>query len=220
MILRIIRRILLAIMFVAAWCEDRLVKWNRPTSEGSNVDKAKVIEFLKKNWKWIIALIFATGGGFQFGRIHVQKGEKLEVYIIIPEDFPDVFGAPPAKAAGETFSPHAMSALRRAVNFERDGRRLRDTPDGQKLFAVLQRLHNDPLCLPDIEEAVKTTQLDPLTLSIIAKIVLKVAVVYLERRAPRTESEWDDRLLALLKLFSDQPATINAAHAAIVKRGP
>lgn len=29
MILRIIRRILLAIMFVAAWCEDRLAKLNR-----------------------------------------------------------------------------------------------------------------------------------------------------------------------------------------------
>lgn len=221
MILCIIRRILLAIMFVAAWCEDQLAKLNRPTSEGSNVERTKVIDFLRKNWKWIIALIFATGGGFQFGRIHVQKGEKLEVYIIIPEDFPDIFGAPPAaKAAGETFSPHAMSALRRAVNYERDGRRLRDTEDGRKLFAVLQRLHNDPLCLPDVEEAVKTTQLDPLTLSIIAKIALKVAVVYLERRAPRTESEWDDRLLALLKLFADRPETINAAHAAVIRRGP
>lgn len=221
MIVRIVRRLLIAIAFAALWTEDQLRKLNRPTSEGSNVERTKVIEFLRKNWKWIIALIFATGGGFQFGRIHVQKGEKLEVYIIIPEDFPDIFGAPPAQAgAGEKVSDYAKSALRRAASVEREGMKLRDTEDGRKLFAVLQRLHNDPLCLPDIEEAVKTTQLDPLTLSLIAKIALKIAIVYLERRAPRTESEWDDRLLALLKLFADRPETINAAHAAIIRRGP
>lgn len=32
MILRIIRRVLLAVMFVAAWCEDRLAKLNRKSS--------------------------------------------------------------------------------------------------------------------------------------------------------------------------------------------
>lgn len=177
------------------------------------MDKAKVIEFLKKNWKWIIALLFATGGGFQFGRVHVQKGDKFEVYIIVPEEFPDIFGTPTAKAVGETFSPRGFASLRMA------GVRLRgdDTDGGRKLFAVLQRLHNDPYSLDDIESATKAAQLDPLTLSLIAKIALKIAVAYLEVRAPRTDSEWDDRLLALLKLFSERPATINAAHAAITK---
>ena len=183
------------------------------------MDKAKVIEFLRKNWKWIVALIFATGGGFQFGRFHIQKGDKFEIYIVIPEEFPDVFGEQPAKAAGEkTFSDRGFKALRLAGGTSHDGRKLRDTDDGRKLFAVLQRLHNDPACLPEIEEAVKATQLDPLTISIIVRIALKVAIVYLERRAPRTENEWDDRLLALLKLFESTPATINAAHAAILKR--
>lgn len=178
------------------------------------MDKAKLIALFKDNWKFIMLALLMVGG--IGGVVKFQKGERFEVYIILPEELPDVFGAQPAKAGGETFSPRAFTALRMA------GARLRsdDSDGGRKLFAVLQRIHNDPLCLPEVEEAVKTTQLDPFTLSLIAKIALKVAIVYLERRAPRTESEWDDRLLGLLKLFESRPETINAAHAAVIRRGP
>lgn len=174
----------------------------------------KVKAFLKENWKHVVTLLVMLGG---FSFVKFQKGEKFEVYIVLPDEIPDIFGAPPAaKAVGETFSPRALTALRMA------GVRLRndDSDGGRKLFAVLQRLHNDPYSLDDVEAATKATAIDPLTLSLIAKIALKIAVAYLEVRAPRTESQWDDRLLALLKLFADRPETINAAHAAIVKRGP
>lgn len=179
------------------------------------MDKSKLIALFKDNWKFIMLALLMVGS--IGGVVKFQKGERFEVYIILPDELPDVFGAPPAaKAAGETFSPRALTALRMA------GVRLRndDSDGGRKLFAVLQRLHNDPYSLDDIEAATKATALDPLTLSLIAKIALKIAVVYLERRAPRTESEWDDRLLALLKLFADRPETINAAHAAVIRRGP
>lgn len=185
------------------------------------MNKAKIVEFLKGNWKWLMTLIFATGGGITLGnRIHLQPGEKTEAYIIIAPDLLDIFGEQPAKAgAGKTFTPIAFKALRMAGNAEREntGERLRDTEDGRKLFAILQRLHNDPESLDEIEQAVKVTAIDPLTLSLIAKAALKVAIMVLERRAPRTESEWDDRLLALLKLFSTTPATINAAYATVPK---
>ncbi len=177
------------------------------------MNKAKIVEFLKGNWKLVVMglLMVGTIGGV----VRFQKGDKFEVYVILPDELPDIFGAQPAKAgASDTFSPRAFVALRMA------GARLREdnTDGGRKLFAVLQRLHNDPYSLDGIEKATKAAQLDPLTLSLIAKIALKIAVAYLEVRAPRTESEWDDRLLALLKLFSANPATINAAHAAILSR--
>lgn len=173
----------------------------------------KVKAFLRDNWKHVVTLLVMLGG---FSFVKFQKGEQFQVYVILPEEFPDVFGQPAAKAVGETFSPRGFTALRMA------GVRLRndDSDGGRKLFAVLQRLHNDPYSIDDVEAATKATAIDPLTLSLIAKIALKIAVAYLEVRAPRTESEWDDRLLALLKLFADRPETINAAHAAIVKRGP
>jgi uncharacterized membrane protein (DUF2068 family) len=175
------------------------------------VDKVKA--FLKDNWKHV-AMLLVMLGGFSF--VKFQKGEKFEVYVVLPDELPDVFGQQPAKAAGDTFSPRGLTALRLA------GARLRndDSDGGRKLFAVLQRLHNDPYSLNDVEAATKATAIDPLTLTLIAKIALKIAVAYLEIRAPRTESEWDDRLLALLKLFADRPETINAAHAAILNRGP
>lgn len=178
------------------------------------MDKAKLISLFRDNWKFIMLALLMVGG--IGGVVKFQKGDRFEIYVILPEELPDVFGSLPARAGAETFTPRGFTALRLA------GVRLRgdDSDGGRKLFAVLQRLHNDPYSLDDVEAAVKTTQLDPLTLSLIAKIALKIAVAYLEIRAPRTESEWDDRLLALLKLFSDQPATINAAHAAVLKRGP
>lgn len=176
------------------------------------MDKAKLIAFVKKNWQLVVMALLMVGtiGGV----VKFQKGERFEIYIILPDEAPDVFGQPAAQSGRESPSPRAATALRMA------GAKLReDDSDGsRKLFAVLQRLHNEPDRLADVEAAVKTTQLDPLTLTIIAKIALKIAIVYLERRAPRTESEWDDRLLALLKLFESTPATINAAHAAILKR--
>ena len=175
------------------------------------MDKAKLKAFLKSNWKFVLMGLLMVGG---IGSVvHFQKGEKFEIYVILPDEFPDVFGEQPKAAAGDTFSPRGFMALRTA-----GGRLKVDTSEGgKKLFAVLKELHNDPFSLDRIEAATKTAQLDPLTLSLIAKIALKVAVAYLEIRAPKTESEWDDRLLALLKLFSSQPATINAAYAAIQK---
>ena len=133
----------------------------------------------------------------------------------LPEEFPDIFGDPVKKAADDTFSPRGFQSLRSA-----GGRlRLDNSEGGKKLFAVLQKIHNDPYSLGSVEEAVKTKQIDPLTLTLIAKIALKIAIAVLEVRAPNTESEWDDRLLALLKLFFSQPATINAAHAAVLTLG-
>jgi len=173
------------------------------------VNKEKIVAALKANWKWIAAFVVMTGG---FGVLNFQKGERFEIYVILPDEFPDVFGEQPKAAAGDTFSPRGFAALRTA-----GGRLKGDTSEsGKKLFAVLKELHNDPFSLDRIEAATKTAQLDPLTLSLIAKIALKIAVAYLEIRAPKTESEWDDRLLALLKLFSATPATINAAYAVTV----
>lgn len=178
------------------------------------MDKAKLIALLKSNWKFIalgLIMIGSVGGVVKF-----QKGERFEIYVILPDELPDIFRGPEAKAATESISQRGLTALRMAGVRLREG----DTDDSRKLYAVLQRLHNDPTCLPEIEVAVQRTQLDPLTLSLIAKIALRVAIVYLERRAPRTESEWDDRLLALLKLFADRPSTINAAHAVVIQREP
>lgn len=178
------------------------------------MDKAKLIAFLKSNWKFALMGLLMIGGIGSV--IKFQKGDRFEIYVILPDEFPDVFGATPAKAvAGDTFSPRGFFALRMA------GGRLKgeDSDGGRKLFAVLKALHNDPYSLDAIEAAAKNPPvgIDPLTLSLIAKIALKIAVAYLEIRAPKTESEWDDRLLALLKLFSSQPATIAAAHGAIPK---
>lgn len=48
-----------------------------------------------------------------------------------------------------------------------------------------------------------------------AQIVLRVAITILERRAPQTPSEWDDRLLVVLKLFvTDRVAFERAERAA------
>lgn len=179
------------------------------------MDKAKIVEFLKKNWKWLTALLFVGGGSFSIGnRFHFQPGDKTEVYVIVGEDLLDIFGTPPANAgAGDTFSARGFFALRMA------GGRLRgdDSDSGRKLFAVLKELHNNPFALDAMEAAAKNPPagIDPLTLSLIAKIALKIAVAYLEVRAPKTESEWDDRLLALLKLFAQSPAAIGAAHGTL-----
>lgn len=176
------------------------------------MDRAKIVEFLRKNWKWIIMLLFAGGTGYQVGILKIQKGDKLEIYVIIPEEWPDVFGSQPqAIEARGQFSTHGLLALRMA------GIRLKEdnSDSGRKLFVVLKALHNDPTKLGAAEQGAKAAQLDPFVISIIAKIAIKVAIAYLERRAPRTDSEWDDRLLALLKLFEINPSSIDGAYKAI-----
>lgn len=51
-----------------------------------------------------------------------------------------------------------------------------------------------------------------------AKTALAVAIKVLEHRAPQTPSEWDDRLLALLKLFASDRSAFEAAEAAAQRR--
>lgn len=47
-----------------------------------------------------------------------------------------------------------------------------------------------------------------------AKIALKVAIAILEKRAPLTPGDFDDRLLAFLKLIAGDHAAFERAHAA------
>jgi hypothetical protein len=42
-----------------------------------------------------------------------------------------------------------------------------------------------------------------------------VAIKILERTAPGTPTTFDDRLLAVLRLFEANPNAVNAAHAAV-----
>jgi hypothetical protein len=50
---------------------------------------------------------------------------------------------------------------------------------------------------------------------LVTKIAIKAAIAILERRAPKTPSEWDDRLLALLKLFASDRAAFERAEQAV-----
>lgn len=47
-----------------------------------------------------------------------------------------------------------------------------------------------------------------------AKIALKVAIAILEKRAPLTPGDFDDRLLAFLRLIAGDKAAFERAHAA------
>jgi hypothetical protein len=50
---------------------------------------------------------------------------------------------------------------------------------------------------------------------IVTRIAIKAAIAILERRAPKTPSEWDDRLLAVLRLIQSDRAAFEAAENAI-----
>lgn len=172
-----------------------------------------VREFLKRNSEAVKVVLTILGVvfGVQITLTQTNNVDKVEVVINNDADDLTVFGDFPAQQvfAGRTFSPLGLRALRVAgVRLRKD-----DTDTGRQLFSVLKRLHNDPASLTGIERAVADAPIaiDPVTLSIIIKIAIKIAIAYLENRAPNTESEWDDRLLALLKLFSTQPQTIAAA---------
>jgi len=173
-----------------------------------------VREFLKNNSDWVKVILTIIGVvfGVQITLTQTNNVDKIEIIVNNEPDDLTVFGDFPAQQAfeGRTFSPLGLKALRVAgVRLRKD-----DTDTGKQLFAVLKRLHNDPASLTEVEKAVADAHIaiDPVTLSIIIKIAIKLAIAYLEVRAPNTENEWDDRLLALLKLFSTQPQTIAAAH--------
>lgn len=51
-----------------------------------------------------------------------------------------------------------------------------------------------------------------------AQIVLRITIAILERRAPTTPSEWDDRLLVILKLFTTDRAAFERAEKAALGR--
>lgn len=53
---------------------------------------------------------------------------------------------------------------------------------------------------------------------LVAKIAIAVAIKILEVRAPKTPGDFDDRLLALLKLFASDRGAFEAAEAAAMRR--
>lgn len=175
------------------------------------MDKAKVMKFVKDNWKFLVMSLLLIGG--IGGVIKFQKGERFEIYVILPENAPDIFGDTDKVKLGE-FSARSKMALRmavRALNSQKTG-------DGDKLAELLKKIENNPDAFAKAEAAAQATPvgINPLVISIIVKVAIKVAIVILENRAPNTPSEWDDRLLALLKLFESNPRAIEAAHAAVV----
>jgi hypothetical protein len=50
---------------------------------------------------------------------------------------------------------------------------------------------------------------------LVTRVAIKAAVAILERRAPKTPSEWDDRLLAVLRLIQSDRAAFEAAEQAV-----
>jgi hypothetical protein len=168
-------------------------------------------DFVKKYWKYALALILAALAGGGVVKVTTAPVDHFE--IIIPEDATDIFtdGGPVLRAGFEDEpSFAALQALRMSGNELR-----RRGGEREKLFAVLKAIHNNPSLLPRIEDAARgPAAVDPATVAILVKIAIAVAVKALEKIAPTTPNTFDDRLLALLKLFERNPAAIDAAYNA------
>jgi hypothetical protein len=182
----------------------------------------KVTDWIKENPKlavymlgMLLAMLTAMTG-LQFTSRPAAPGEQPGIIIVLPEDSPNVFGskvvntpAPNADGIGSNvsfgskFSDTGRLALRSAGGVLRERRAEREP-----FFAMLRDLHNDHDSLTMYEEAAKVNGFDPVTVSIAVKIAVKVAIAILERRAPETATEWDDRLLKLLHLFDANPFVI------------
>jgi hypothetical protein len=169
-------------------------------------------DFAKKYWKYAIALILAALAGGGVVKVTTAPVDHFE--IIIPEDATEIFsdGGPlilmNGSKEGATFA--ALQAMRMSGNElkKRGGER-------EKLFAVLKAIHNNPAILSRAQDAARTAvAVDPATVAILVKIAIAVAVKALEKIAPTTPNTFDDRLLALLKLFERNPAAIDAAYNA------
>lgn len=171
--------------------------------------------FVKTNWKFLSGLLVMIGG-MTGGILTISKGGgEPGIHIVLPEDAPDIFGTPDkvVGAGGGGISFEARRALRMSANEMR-----RRGGEREKLFDVLRVLHNDESAFERIEAAAKASPsgIDPATIAIVLKIAIQVGIAVLERVAPNTPNTFDDRLLALLKLFQSNPAAINAAHAVAV----
>lgn len=168
--------------------------------------------WIKKNGAIVAVLVMVastlTVQLFGF-KLRYDPSAPTPEIVIVPEDDPTVFG--PAVAKDSHLSARGERALRLAGVF------LRNRGEGRgTLFAAFQKIHNDPAALERAEKAAQAAPvgIDPITLSILIKIAVMIATEVLERVAPNTPNEWDDRLLALLKLFARNPAAISAAAEA------
>jgi hypothetical protein len=151
-----------------------------------------------------ILLAMATAlTGLQFTSRAAQPGEQPGIIIVLPEDSPNVFGSVVGAESTQRFSETGRRALRSAGGVLRERRAEREP-----FFAMLRDLHTNPDSLTVYEQAATVKGFDPVTISIAVKIALKVAITILERRAPETATEWDDRLLKLLVLFDANPFAI------------
>ena len=186
----------------------------------------KLTEWIKANPQFAAYMLGMTltlltvMTGLQFSSRRAAPGEQPGIIIVLPEDSPNVFGVvvertdvPPMTnntggvgtnvSFGIKFSEDGKRALRSAGGILQERRAEREP-----FFAMLRDLHQNPNSLTVYEDAANVKGFDPVTISIAVKIAVKVAIAILDRRAPQTATEWDDRLLKLLKLFDANPFLI------------
>jgi hypothetical protein len=154
----------------------------------------------------IVVMAFGTLTGWQLTARTAQPGEQPGIVIILPDDFPDVFGEMPNVVGADEvgLSADGKRALRAG------GGQLRERFDERsQLFAMFRDIHNDSKAIAHYEQQASTAvKLDPATVTLATKIAVKVAIAVLERTAANSRTEWDNRLLALLKFIDQSPFLI------------
>jgi hypothetical protein len=176
----------------------------------------KLTEWIKANPKLaaymfgVVLTLLTAMTGLQFTSRAAQPGESPGIIIVLPEDSPDVFGSVVGAESTQRFSETGRRALRLAgaEHVRQIARLKREDENDRRFFAMLTAIHNNPELIATYEQAANVKGFDPVTISIAVRIALKVAIAILERRAPETATEWDDRLLKLLVLFEGNPFVI------------